>query len=66
MTGEKPHRGIFYSVRRMSAQRWQWRIEPPECIRGLYSETGEVEGPRADAVAAAQKAIDIQTQQFTH
>lgn len=66
MTGEKPHRGISYSVRRMGAQRWQWRIEPPECIRGLYSETGEVEGPRADAVAAAQKAIDIQTQQFAH
>jgi hypothetical protein len=50
----------------MSAERWQWRIEPPECIKGLYSESGEIEGPRADAVAAAQRAIDMQTQQFTH
>lgn len=66
MSGEKPHRGIFYSVRSLGAQRWQWRVEPPDCIKGLRMECGEVEGPRTDAVAAAQKAIDIQTQQFTH
>jgi hypothetical protein len=50
----------------MSAERWQWQIEPPDCIKGLHGESGEIEGPRADAVAAAQRAIDMQTQQFTH
>lgn len=66
MNQGKTHRGIAYSIRRMSAQRWRWQIEPPECIKGLYTESGEIEGVRTDAITAAQKAIDAQTQQFTH
>ena len=66
MSGEKTHRGIYYSIRRMSEQRWKWEIDPPDCIRGLRIESGEVEGRRIDAITAARKAIDMQTQQFTH
>lgn len=66
MSQDRTHRGISYSVRRMSAQRWKWEIDPPHCIKGLYAESGEVEGRRTDAVFAAQKAIELQTQQFTH
>jgi len=50
----------------MSEQRWKWEIDPPQCIKGLYAESGEIEGRRIDAVSAAQKAIEAQTQQFTH
>jgi len=66
VSNDKPHRGIFYSIRHLGEQRWKWEIEPPQCIKGLRTENGEVEGGRTDAVAAAQRAIDIQTQQFTH
>ena len=60
------HSGIFYSIRRLSEQRWKWEIEPPECIKGLRRENGEVDGEQTDAVSAACKAIEFQTQQFTH
>lgn len=66
MSQDRTRRGIFYSVRRMSEQRWKWEIDPPQCIKGLYAESGEIEGRRIDAVSAAQKAIEAQTQQFTH
>jgi hypothetical protein len=66
VSNDTTHRGIFYSIRRLSEQRWKWEIEPPACIKGLRTENGEVEGERTNAVAAAQNAIDVQTQQFTH
>jgi len=59
------HRGIAYSIRRLSEQRWKWKIEPPNCIRGLSSKDGEVDGARTDAIAAACNAIELQTRQFT-
>jgi hypothetical protein len=65
MSGGSYHRGILYLVRDTGEGRWKWEIQPPDCIRGLRAESGEVEGRQADAVIAAKKAIDSQTQAFT-
>ena len=59
------HRGIAYSIHRLSEQLWTWHVEPPACIKGLRLEKGEVSGERTDAIAAAHRAIEIQTRQFT-
>jgi hypothetical protein len=58
------HRGIAYSIYRLSEQRWTWHVEPPACIKGLRHEKGEVSGEQTDA-AAARNAIEIQIRQFT-
>lgn len=62
---DNTYRGIAYSIRRLSEQRWKWEIEPPNCIRGLRNQDGEVDGAQTDAIAAAHNAIEIQTRQFT-
>jgi hypothetical protein len=54
------HSGIFYSVSDLGGGRWKWKTFPPDCVRGLDSEQGEVAGVHADAVKAAQKAIERQ------
>ena len=59
------HRGIAYSIYRLSEQRWTWHVEPPACIKGLRHEKGEVSGEQTDAAAAARNAIEIQIRQFT-
>ena len=60
MSDELNHSGIFYSVSDLGGGKWKWKIFPPDCVRGLDSEQGEITGGHADAVNAAQKAIERQ------
>lgn len=62
---DRTHRGIAYSIRHLGEQRWKWEIAPPQCIKGLRLQNGEITGECDDAVAAARNAIEIQTRQFT-
>ena len=62
VSGASHYRGILYSVRDNGGGRWKWEINPPNCIKGLCAESGEIEGQLADAVIAAKKAIDRQTE----
>jgi len=52
--------GVQYSVEALGEQRWRWEVTPPTCVIGLKDEAGEVAGAHAEAVRAAQKAIEQQ------
>jgi len=52
--------GVQYSVEALGEQRWRWEVTPPTCVIGLKDEAGEVDGAHAEAVRAAQKAIEQQ------
>lgn len=51
------YRGIQYSVEPAGDRRWRWRVSPPDCVKGLKSEVGEIDGSRDEAIRAAQSAI---------
>jgi hypothetical protein len=52
--------GVQYSVEALNERRWRWEVRPPTCVLGLKDEAGEVDGAHAEAVRAAQKAIEQQ------
>jgi hypothetical protein len=54
------YRGIAYSIRKLGTNRWAWEISPPEGVRGLKPECGELDGDDRDAVLTARNAIDRQ------
>jgi hypothetical protein len=61
MTDTQYHRGIGYCIEQLRVGRWKWEIVPPESVKGLYAENGEVDGGKRHAVMAAYEAIDHQT-----
>jgi hypothetical protein len=54
------YRGIAYSVRKIGTNRWAWEINPPEGVRGLKRECGELDGDEKEASLMALRAIDRQ------
>lgn len=57
---EDYYRGIRYCVTEPRQGRWKWEIHPPECVKGWAKASGEVDGQRDDAVAAAKRHIERQ------
>jgi len=57
---QSAYRGIAYSIRLIDTGRWAWEIHPPESVRGLKPESGELDGDERDASQMAQSAIDRQ------
>jgi hypothetical protein len=55
------YRGIFYSIEPIGEHRLKWQIDPPTSVRGLYPQSGEIDGQEADAMTEAHKAIDLQS-----
>jgi hypothetical protein len=56
------YRGIRFSLRSLSHTRWHWEIFPPcESVRGFEQASGEVLGAMTDAMAAAKREIDRQS-----
>jgi hypothetical protein len=56
------YRGIRFSLRSLSHARWRWEIFPPfESVRGFELAFGEVSGGMMDAMTAAKKEIDRQS-----
>lgn len=66
MSDETNYRGILYSIRCITGQHWKWEIAPPEGVKGLRREGGEIFGQKSDAMAAVRKAIEDQTGQYFH
>jgi hypothetical protein len=62
---DRTHRGIVYSIHHVGERRWRWEVNPPSSVRGLSSESGELEGELRDAETAAQSVIEQQTGQYT-
>ncbi|HWU25172.1 MAG TPA: hypothetical protein VN154_02100 [Rhizomicrobium sp.] len=54
------HRGIGFSVKEVATGRWQWAIYPPKSVKGLVRKSGEIQGERTNAVAAAKIEIEAQ------
>ena len=59
MTGEH-YRGIRYSVTEPVRGLWKWEIHPPDCVKGWSRASGELQGRREDAIAAARQHIEKQ------
>jgi hypothetical protein len=60
VSGAFEYRGIQYSAEPAGARRWRWRVSPPDCVRGLRPEAGEIDGACGDAIQAARAAIKNQ------
>jgi len=60
------YRGIHYSINAAGSRRWKWTVEPPESVQGLHVASGEVRGQVRDAIVAAYREIDQQTDQSMH
>ena len=59
------YRGVQYEIVRLADGRWRWVVSPPTSVQGLFDQAGEIVGEAADAVRAAQGAIEMQTRQFS-
>lgn len=60
MGGHHFHRGVGFSVREVTAGRWQWAIYPPKSVKGFERKSGEVLGERTHAIEAAKVEIEAQ------
>jgi hypothetical protein len=56
------YRGIRFSWRSLGNGHWRWEIHAPVAsVRGFETASGEVAGRMGDAVTAAKKEIDRQS-----
>jgi hypothetical protein len=56
------YRGIRFSLRALGHAHWHWEIFPPfESVRGFKLSSGKVSGGMMDAITAAKKEIDRQS-----
>ena len=56
------YRGIRFSLRALGHAHWHWEIFPPfESVSGFELSSGKVSGGMMDAMIAAKKEIDRQS-----
>jgi hypothetical protein len=56
------YRGIRFSLHPLGHAQWHWEIFPPfESVRGFELSSGKVSGGLMDAMTAAKKEIDRQS-----
>jgi len=54
------HRGVAYTIVRLDAEHWDWKISPPRSLHGLRSVSGTTHGSICDAVETIKARIDAQ------
>jgi hypothetical protein len=59
--GKRVYKGISYSITKLRAHHWEWHVQPPQMVKGLYPSNGTLNGPLDRAVNAAKAEIDRQT-----
>lgn len=60
------HRGVVYTVVKIDAKHWDWKIVPPRSIHGLRPVAGTTLGSCGDAISTVRARIDAQIDyQFT-
>jgi hypothetical protein len=60
------HRGIAYAVTEIATGQWEWKIFPPESVKGYVRARGNLAGTRTSAINAAKREIETQEYHSLH